>query len=230
MKQSDGKGLSLLSILLIFVSVVLATLLVKTRPWLLMILLLCALTIGSVFYLIKSLNDHRKKRAFAKSIGGNVMSKLEQCDFQIEKNKKEIEEIKHSLRDLDSKLDPSLKLKDTTQKETERIRSAFQKELKLRQAKISFYETCRTKLRTLEYNHRMVKELALKQEKLNKLQEEHFEEIADMESLKSGVEHDQFYLDSIEKLSLKMSKSTSLDAAEGLQLELVEITKELRRI
>ena len=230
MSRSNGEGLSLISVLLIFISIVLTAMLVRTHLWLLLILLSCALVIGGIFYLIKYISDQRKKRAFAKSIGGNVMTNLERCNLQIEKNKKEIEEIRYNLKDLESKLDPSLELKDSTRQETERIRQAFKKELKLREAKINFYETCRTKLRTLEYNHRMVQELALKQEKLNKLQEEHFEEIAGMESLKSGVEHDQFYLDSIEQLSMKMSKSTSLDAAEGLQLELVQITKELKRM
>ncbi|MDX1666171.1 MAG: hypothetical protein R3350_03030, partial [Saprospiraceae bacterium] len=57
--------------------------------------------------------------------------------------------------------------------------------------------------------------------------EDNYEELAELEELKADVESDVFYLDTIERLSLRMLESNSLDDARGLKLELEEMTKEL---
>ena len=100
----------------------------------------------------------------------------------------------------------------------------------MRKAKIDFYETCQSKLETLNYNHNFSQDLVSKQKKLNELQEDHFEDIASMETFKTDLEYNKHYMETIETLSLKMLESTSLDSAQRLQLELKEITKELKRL
>ena len=189
-----------------------------------------ALLICGTIYLFKMGMDARQEKAFEKSTEGYVYKHMRQCKSQIDKNKQEVAEIEQNIDDLRAKINPKLEMSEQTQKETDRILAAFHQELQLRHAKIEFYKTCLKKLNTIDYNHKMSQELAAKQQKLNELQEDHYEEIAQMESLKSDVAYDQSYLTSIENLTLRMSSSTSIKAVENLQLELVEITKELRRI
>ena len=95
---------------------------------------------------------------------------------------------------------------------------------------MDFYQVCKTKLETLAYNHKFSKELASKQQKLSELQEDHFDDIANMESFKTDLEYNKHYMETIETLSLRMLESTSLDSAQQLHLELKEITKELKRL
>jgi len=123
-----------------------------------------------------------------------------------------------------------LELLEKNRQKSKRILAGFYKELELRKAKIDFYEICQSKLETLNYNHNFSLELASKQKKLNEFQEDHYEDIANMETFKTDLEYNKHYMETIETLSLKMLESTSLDSAQRLQDELKEITKELKRL
>ena len=65
---------------------------------------------------------------------------------------------------------------------------------------------------------------------LQELQENQYEELASMESLKTNLEHEVVYLRTIDQLSLRMLKSQSLQEAESLRLELIEVTNELKNL
>ena len=74
----------------------------------------------------------------------------------------------------------------------------------------------------------MIQEIANKQENLKRLQEGHYDDLADIENMRSDMEYEKFYLDSIENLSNKLLQSDTLDLANSLKEELEEITRELR--
>lgn len=186
--------------------------------------------LGSIFFLINYLWNLRKKDDFQTSVDDSLDRQFSICTEQIQKNNREIKDIRKNIKDLESSLDQDLELMDNYRQESKRILAGFYKELDLRKAKIDFYQTCKVKLETLQYNHNFSEKLAQKQRKLNELQEEHYEDLANMETFKTTLEYNKHYMETIETLSLRMLESNSLDSAQQLQLELKEITKELRRM
>jgi hypothetical protein len=108
--------------------------------------------------------------------------------------------------------------------------SRFEEQLALRKTKINFYRTCQQKLSSLEANHLMAKKLEEKQKKLQELQENQYEELASMESLKASLEREVMYLQQIDQLSYRMLNSQNLQEAEALKAELVAVTDELRKL
>lgn len=165
-----------------------------------------------------------------KNLDDRIEGMRGECSAQIQKYRTELQDIEQNLREIKESQHQAMDLDAHTQQESERLIRAFEKEKQLREAKISFYETCRAKLENLLYNQQMVRQLAEKQAKLSQLQEEHHEDLARMEQLRTELNYEKDYLDSIGQLSLKMADINSLDTAEELQLELEEITKELRRL
>ncbi len=230
MSKSKTDGPSYSAIVVIAVLIAVFAILLGPRMVFLFNVFIGALLITGIVYLIKVGMEAKKEKELAQSTEGYVYKHMRQCKTQIDKNKQEVVEIEQNIDDLRAKINPKLQMSEQTQKETDRILAAFHQELQLRHAKIEFYKTCLKKLNTIDYNHKMSQELATKQQKLNELQEDHYEDIAQMETLKSDVSFDQSYLTSIENLTLRMTSSNSMKAVENLQLELVEITKELRRI
>ena len=212
------------------VALLLTAFLFRRLFYLLLIFGAVFLLVGSVFFIFKFLWKLGKKNRHETSVEGSLERQFSQCSEQISKNKKEIVEIQKAIDDLEASLDNKLELMEKNRKKSKTILAGFYKELELRKAKIDFYQTCKSKLDTLNYNHNISQELVSKQQKLNELQEDHFEDIASMETLKTDLEYNKHYMETIETLSLKMLESTSLDSAQRLQLELKEITKELKRL
>ncbi len=201
------------------------------RPLLLLVFFLVAvsLLIGGIYFMIRVL----RKPEYAEdtvNIEAHIENQLELCRREIRKNKSENGDINKNIQELESDLDHSNGLDSINRQESKRILAGFYRELALRDTKKEFYMTCKSKLDTLLYNFRFSKSLQEKQAKLNELAEDHMEDIAKMESLRSDMEYNMAYLETIEKLSLKMLESNSLDSAQQLQLELKEITRELRRM
>jgi hypothetical protein len=205
---------------------------VLSRQFFFIILMLfCFLALlGLGYFLFNFLWQLSKKNNYDSSIEGSLERQFAQSKEQIKKNNTEIIEIQKAIDDLESSLDNKLELIEKNRQQSKRILAGFYKELELRKAKIEFYETCQTKLETLNYNHNFSQELTSKQKKLSKLQEDHFDDIANMETFKADLEYNKHFMETIETLSLRMLESTSLDSAQQLQLELKEITKELKRL
>ena len=65
---------------------------------------------------------------------------------------------------------------------------------------------------------------------LRKLKENNYDSLADLEEVKSNLEYNQEYVETIDKLSLRMLETNDLDGAETLNLELKEMTKALREL
>jgi len=156
-----------------------------------------------------------------------IQDHLDNCRVLLEKNREEMGEINQSIRDLQSRMNQSADLPLRQRREAEEVLVGYRRELKLRKAKSSFYERCIIKLESLLNNQQLGFELEQKKKRLKELQEGHYEELADMEAMKSELEMEKHYLDTIESLSLKMLTSTTVDDAESLRLELEAMTREL---
>jgi len=202
------------------------------RPLFYILIIVGGILLASAFafFLFSFLWNLSKKKQVDLSIESSLERQLLQCKEQINKNKLEIRDIQKSIDDLEASFDNKLELLEKNRQKSKRILAGFYKELELRKAKMDFYITCQTKLDTLSYNHNFSQELASKQQKLSELQEDHYDDIASMETFKTDLEYNKHYMETIESLSLKMLRSTSLDSAQQLQTELKEITKELKRL
>lgn len=174
--------------------------------------------------------ERREKRALENSFYGQIEIKRQSIQSSIELYRKELNEIQRSISDLKKKLDLNPNATPEARKESLRIIAGFEEEKKLRMTKIGFYELCMTKLNSIIKNHQLAEDLKSKRAKLEKFQENNIEDVAEMESIKTFIDYEKTYLDTIDKLSLKVLESRSIQTAEELKLELREITKELREI
>ncbi len=188
------------------------------------------LAVGIVYFIFNFIWKMRKAKRQHESIETILELQLALCIDQIRKNRDEIVDIQKSVDELEDNLDNKPELLENNREKSKKILAGFYKELELRKAKIDFYGTCKAKLETLSYNHNYSRELALKQKKLSELQEDHYDDIASMEALKTDLEYNKRYMETIQTLSLRMLESNSIDSAQQLQLELREITKELKRL
>ncbi len=212
------------------VAFLLIALLFRRLLYILLILGGFMIVIGLAFFLLKFLWNFGKKEDIDYSVEASLDRQFAQSKEQINKNKNDLKEIQKAIDDLESSLDNKLELLEKNREKSKRILAGFYKELELRKAKIEFYQICQTKLETLNYNHNISLELASKQKKLSELQEDHFDDIANMETFKTDLEYNKHFMETIETLSLRMLQSNSLDSAQQLQLELKEITKEIKRL
>ena len=194
------------------------------------IMLALLLVVSLVVYLTRQIRQKKQAAAFARSSEGVIQAQMDTCQQHIQKLKTEAQEIHQNIKELQAQIQQSKNLKTNTRAESKKLIDAFENELKLRNVKIDFYEDCLKKLQNLLHNHSLLKELENKQQKLKQLQEARYEELADMESVRSNLEYEQTFLESIDTLSLRMLDSDSPDKAEALQLELDKLSQELRRL
>lgn len=217
----------IIMILLVIIGAVLAVrVLAMFRFAILGLFLLIAVGVGT-YFLIKWLRHLWKRYKENQSMEGEILQKQRHCRQQIERLELEVQDIQLNILDLEAQLSPSFDIPNATRVETQRLITAFENEQQLRRTKISFYRTCLHKLETLLTHYRLTKKLQIQQQKLKALQERNQHEIADLEAFKSDLEYDKHYLETIDTLSLRMLDSASVDDAEYLQLELIEMTKEL---
>ncbi len=169
----------------------------------------------------------KARQLFDKTTEGQIRQRLEYCHQQLDHNREAMERIERNLHELEDTLANDEDLAPKNRRESEKIVAGFRSELKLRYTRMEFYETCIRKLNRLLRNHEWSRQLVEKQKELKALREDNYEELAQMEELRSGVEMDVLYLDTIEKLSLRMEATTSHDAADHLRRELEKMTQEL---
>lgn len=230
MKEEPESNIGIWTGLGIIFSVLVIGLFARKFSVLILLILSVGTLVGVIYYFLRYAWEWQSERQKGQSVEGKIEQLRAQCSSQIEKYRVEIKEIRQNIRDMDSQLNDRYDVNPASLEESQRIKAAFQKEQRLRETKITFYETCRAKLESMLYNQRLAKDLEQKQEKLSQLQEDHYQDIARMEQLRSEVEYEKRFLESIGQLSLRMAGINSQDSAEELHLELREITKELRRL
>lgn len=192
--------------------------------------LMLAMFLGSIFFIVKHFRDAKKRDAFQNSMEGSIRKNLELCEEQMAKNQLELVEIKNNIYELKEKLEVKSLINENTIIESELLISGFERELDLRKAKIDFYKICKEKIHNIHFNQTLANDVASKRERLKQLQEDHFEDLADMEKLRSDVDYTKTYIDTISNLSIRMSQSTSLSSAQELHDELKLIIQELREL
>lgn len=181
--------------------------------------------VAALWFLFKQWQTSNRKKARKNTPEGKIEERIEYCHTQIEKIDRELSTIQKDIEDLKQNLRSTNDTQNSA--EGQQLLKAFNAELELRQAKRTFFKSCISKLEKLLHNYRISKNIAAKKNKLKALQEEHYEDLANMEALRSDVEMDVFLLDDIETLSLKTLESDSLENINHLRKELEEMTRDL---
>lgn len=168
----------------------------------------------------------RRDKRYAASTEGQIEQRIAFCRTEIRKQEAEISEIEENISDLEGQLNGS-EIAPQHRQESDSLIRAFQSQLELRRSKVRFYQVVMHKLEILLHNQRLASDLEVKKKKLDQLRENNFEELAKLESLRSDVEMETLYLDTIDELSLRIQDTNTVDDAEILQKELKKMTKEL---
>ena len=197
-------------------------------------LLLLASTVGLLIFLcIKIILSIQQKKEIAALKSGKaeeIEEKIDYCEKQIQINLSEVKSIRRDIRELEDDLSGIYVLNENNRTETEKLLTGFRKEMALREVKIDFFRTCTRKLRTLLHNHRLTEKLFLKKQSLQKLQDKNIEDLAGMESIKTEMAYESEYLQTINRLSLRMYRTESVGDAEKVHRELELITRELKEL
>lgn len=194
--------------------------------FLIMIALAIVGVMVGVYVLVRHLSKRRAAKAYRATEEGMVAERIDYCEDQIERNKKELKEILQNIEELKQEIS-KLHISPRNRQESERLIKAFSSEADLRRQKIGFFELAIGKLRRLLHNHQLTRTIAEKRERLELLKENHYEDLASLEELKTELEMSGVYLDTIETLSLRMLESTDYDDAKRLKVELEEMTRDL---
>lgn len=226
--KKNNNGIDIVPLIAIFFILMIMGFVFRQFAFIFFMALLLATLIGSIYFFIKYWRDQNKAKAYNSSMEGAISQNLKLCEDQILKNQKETIEIQDNINELKDSLDDKMNINESTRTESEMLINGFERELDLRKAKLDFYEICREKIKNIQFNQELTQKLAHKKEKLKRLQEEHFEDLAEMEQLKSDMDYNKTYVETINNLSLRMVESTSLTSANELHDELKLIVKELR--
>ncbi len=193
------------------------------------LLVLAPIAVGG-YILYQYIRNRRAAKAYSGSLIARVTNKLEVCRELYDENQLQLETIRNDIRELREKLGDGRQLSLANKQESERLLKAFEREYRLRQTKEGFFKTCIEKLENLLFNQQMSEEIEAKKRRLLELQEDKYEELAELEALRYDLESDSYYVDAIDELSQKMIESRDYEQASGLQLELEKMTESIKRL
>lgn len=169
-----------------------------------------------------------KARKIRRSPAGQVAEQIEECQQRMEKNAEELEEIRQHLADLSGNLKYGETDNAKARQEAQQLMDAFRRELGIREAKSAFFATCLEKLEKLQRHHQLTRLLAEKRKRLEILRESEYQDIAELETIKSAIELEQDHLDTIDSLYRQALISNSAESLAVLQESLEQMTEELR--
>ena len=199
-------------------------------PMFKLIALLTLIMFVSAFFYYNQYLEDKAKSMYESSFFGQMNEKRLDCQLKISELRKELKLIEGNIKDLQVKLTTNPQATAEAIAESNKLVDGFKEEKKLRQSKISFYELALSKFNQIIKNHELTEDLKEKREKLESLMENNIDEVADMEEVKTFLDYEKTYIETIDELSLQMLESRSVAKADALQLELVEMTKELREL
>ena len=192
--------------------------------------LMAILLAGFFFFILRSTYLNKKEeKAFQNTVEGRAVNQLDRIQELAEKNYQEAKEIQQSIQALRKNLSHPEQLTPTNRIETQKLLDAYLQEKKLRDTKSAFFKASIQKLNHMVKNQQVSRELEAKKSKLLELQEEQYEELAELENIRYDIETDVFYLEAIDELSEKTLELKSLPGNSSLLAELEKMTEKLKR-
>jgi hypothetical protein len=183
--------------------------------------------VGLVYFIKNRLEKSKDSKASMPEEKKALLLRKEQCDLSILSLKSELENIDNSIAELQGELVKPEAIPITTRQKTEQLLNSFLEEKELRLAKIRFYQSCKEKLEMLDRNHTLTLALKEKVNQLKQLKESHYEDLAEMESLRSDLSFQQGFFESLDQLSLRVLNTESIGDTEVLHKELEKMVDEI---
>lgn len=227
MEKESSPNLRILWIILLLFFALIASRFLMAFGRMFLVLAGLAIVGYGVWLLYGYISRQVEKRRFARSPEGVISARIELCETEIRKNREAMRNVKKNISELEEKLERMAHASQEARQHTRKLISDFNNELELRKAKIHFLETCTRKLQTILQNLELSKALAEKKAELKLLREQNLDDIADLEELRTEIEYDRTYLETIDNLSLRMLDTQSLEAVHALKKELEEMTRSL---
>ena len=207
-------------------ALILAQILIRMRFF--GLILLAAILIGlSIFWIYHNIQRNQNLKQYSNSIEGQLEEKIQVCEVELNKHQKVATSIKAAIHEIEDHLDGNTDVDPKIKDDSERLLKKYHQELKIRTSKINFFDTCLQKLRKLINNHLIAEKLLEKEAELRELKGDHYEDLGKMEEIKSNIELDTFYLETIEELSQRIDLSNDFDDTEQINNELLKITKDI---
>jgi hypothetical protein len=227
MKKDSSSGLNVIWIIAFAVLALIALRFFLAMGRLFLVIAGLGLIGYGVYLMVRYAMQWAAKRRRAKSPEGVIESRVDRCLEEIAKNRSAIAEIGGNIEELEEKLRKASMASAESRRHTQRLLTDFQAEIDLREAKIRFLEVCVQKLQIVLHNFELSKAFAQKKGELKMLREKNFDEIADLEALRSDIEYDRTHLETIDNLSHRLTGSQSLESVDALRRELEEMTRSL---
>jgi hypothetical protein len=227
MKNEKPSGLNILWIVIFVVAALFAMRFIMALGRVFLVVGALGLLAYGIYELVSYLRQSAEKKRYAKSTEGIIENRVDRCMAEIGKNRKAIAGIRQNIEDLEKKLLQASQATAESRGHTRKLIGDFQAEIELREAKIRFLETCVQKLQVVLHNYELSKAFAQKKSELQMLREKNFDEIADLEALRSDIEYDRAHLETIDYLSTRLLGSQSLETVDALRRELEEMTRSL---
>ncbi len=177
--------------------------------------------------LFERFSERRQQQQYAQTLEGRIRNRLEKCEALQAENEQQLEEIEATLQDLNHRLAQKEQLSPRNKVRLEQLQQGYERELRLRKTKSRFYQECIQRLSVLLNNHLLEKEIEERRNRLEELREDQYDELEEMEQIRYQIASSGDYLQTIENLSGRMLGSENLEEAQGLELELKKMTREL---
>lgn len=215
------------TILVILFAVVATFRLLLFNRFALLLVLSIAATGGLLYFLWQRWSAFRKRKAYLASTAGKLSIRIADFEKQIDQLQQEIRDIQSSIEELKSSILQQEGISERSREQTRTVLRSFEKERDLRLEKIRFYQTCIHKLEKLRTNHQLTQSLSQKTRLLKKLQEKHYDDLAEMEAIRTELNYEENLLLSMDELSLRLLNTESVSETQGLQEELEKMTREV---
>ena len=195
------------------------------KPFLLVSVIGTLATVGVVVGWYRNNARQRAAADYRASEAGMIETRLDTCRQRIRDNERELHGIEESLTALRGHLRQDGDALPRTRAETERLLAAYEREAQLRTQRIAFYRECIQKLLRLQRNHALTRRLESEHAKLKQLQERHYDELADLEDMRTSLAYEQRYLETLDALSLRLLESESPRDVAALTRELEQLSE-----
>lgn len=192
--------------------------------------LLILVVVGTIAYsLWYWLMLRRQQSRHALTVMGRIEERLRVCRENIDEQEKAVERIQAEIDTLERRVERGRALNPRTAADLRELIAGFQRELRLRDAKLTFFRTCEDQLETLLYNHQVARELEQKRRELEELREQRYDDVATAEQFRWDIDTENEYLDTLSELSRRAAYSQEVDDTERLRLELEQLSKHLQQ-
>jgi xanthosine utilization system XapX-like protein len=156
-----------------------------------------------------------------------IIARIRQCETDKDRHRKEIEAVDVRLKELRESLQSNRAATREARKKVTDLVTAFEAQRKLRQAKIDFLDRLQKEWEGMLQSFRLQQTLTDNQDELKKLQEQNIEDMVNLEELRTGIEYDRAYWETMDDLSRRMLDTNSLETVQILREELDQMRRDL---